>query len=224
MLVTVTVAALVAILAVALSRSAGGSAPTPTAVPTTNAAPAPNAAAPDYGGVTPLPHIGVLDNHAGLAQRGAAPKLGRSAPDFDWLTTAGALRLSSLRGHAVLLEFFAPWCPQCQQDVPLLNTLASQPQFKGLQVLSISGTPYGKDYETKGSQAPISIDDLDWFRQHFGALYSFLYDPGSRVFNLYGYGSSYPTFFLIDANGIVRFTTSTSISNADLIAQVMKVV
>lgn len=223
-LVAVTVAALAAILVVALSHSSTGVTATPTAAPTAVTGTGTGNAVPNYGPSPPMAGIGVLDQNTGLAQRAAsAPKVGQPAPDFAWLTTTGPMRLSAMRGHPVLIEFFAPWCPQCKHDVPLLNGLALEQQNKGLQVLSISASPYGKDYETSGSEKPITISDIDWFRRTYGAGYPMIFDPGSRVFNLYGYGSSYPTFFLIDAKGIVRFSTSTFISDSQLQAQVQAV-
>jgi thiol-disulfide isomerase/thioredoxin len=237
-LVALTVAILGGILVAALSRSASVQTATPTAVPTTasgagatgagtgsgSSATSGTSSVPNYGGVPPVPNIGVLDNNAGQAQKGPAPKVGQPAPDFDWLTTSGPMRLSSLRGHPVLIEFFATWCPQCQQDVRLLNSFATSPQYKGLQVLAITASPYDRNHETMGSEAPGTIRDIDWYRRTFGAAYNFIFDPGSRVFNLYGYGQSYPTFFLIDANGIIRFTTSTYILDQDLTRQVEQVV
>lgn len=224
--VAITVLALAGIVALALSRNSTVATATPTAVPTTAAVGGAtgNGGPPNYGGVAPLQRIGILDNNAGLAQQGAAVQVGQPAPDFDWLTTNGPTRLSALRGHPVLIEFFAPWCGQCQQDVLLLNSLAGSPQFKGLRVLSITASPYGKDYETKGSEAPVTISDVSWFQRTYGAAYDFIFDPGNRVFNLFGRGQSYPTFFLIDAKGVVRFDTSTYIQAQDLIAHVMKVV
>ena len=122
----------------------------------------------------------------------------------------------------MLLEFFAPYCAKCQTDVPLLNTLQLTYRQKGLTVLSVSGSPNGKDFESRASD-PISIADVAWFHQHLGAAYTQVYDPGSRIFNLYGYGQSYPTFFVIDAKGIIRFTTSVTISDKALTKQVQAV-
>lgn len=219
-LVGATVVAVLALLAWVLSQSGGSNAaqPTPTAAPAQTA----DASLPDYSAATPQEGIGVMNERVGLAKSGPAPAVGTAAPDFDWMGTTGVARFSNLIGHPVLLEFFAPYCVKCQTDVPLLNTLQLTYAKQGLTVLSVSGSPNGKDYESQAND-PISIADVVWFRQHLGATYPQVFDPGSRVFNLYGYGKSYPTFFVIDAKGTVRFTTSVAISDKDLTKQVQAV-
>lgn len=219
-LVVATLAVLLAIVAIAYGRNAATATPTPTAIPRTGA----QTVGATYGSLAPQPGVGVIYAAAGLAQRAAAaPKVGHPAPEFNWLTTSGPMSLSQLRGHPVLLEFFAPWCPQCRHDVPLLNTFATDRSFKGLQVLAVSASPFGKDYES-GSRNPIGMADLTWYHRTYGTVYPAVLDPAGRVFNLYGYGESYPTFFLVDARGIVRFTTSQTIGDNDLIARVQAAV
>ena len=216
-LVAGTVLLLGAILVVALSHGASSATnPVPTAVAPTAGT---GITAPASGN-GPVAGIGVLDAKAGLAQKGPVPQIGTPAPNFGWHTTTGTQTLRGLRGHVVLLEFFAPWCPQCQSEVPMVNTIMQQGAAKGLRVLAISSSAYGKDYETAGNESPISMDDLVWYRQQFDAQYPMIFDPGSRVFNLYGYGQSYPTYVVIDAKGIVRFRTDLAISATDLTKQV----
>ena len=219
-LVGATVIALVALLAWVLSQGGGGSSARP--VPTMQPAQTADIGGPDYSAAIPQDGIGVMNERAGLAKPGPAPRVGTMAPNFDWMGTTGVARFSNLIGRPVLLEFFAPYCARCQTDVPLLNSLQLAYGKRGFTVLSVSGSPNGKDYESRAS-APISIADLLWFRQHLGAGYPQVFDPGSRIFNLYGYGQSYPTFFVIDAKGIIRFTTSVAINDKELTKQVQAV-
>jgi cytochrome c biogenesis protein CcmG/thiol:disulfide interchange protein DsbE len=58
---------------------------------------------------------------AAAAARGERPQ----APDFtlDRLDTDGGLALSSLRGKAVVLNFWGSWCYACRAEAPYLEEL-----------------------------------------------------------------------------------------------------
>ena len=66
--------------------------------------------------------------------------IGRPAPDFSVSSLGGGrtVRLSSLRGRVVLLDFWATWCPPCRRGLPETQKLAAQYGGKGLTVLAIS--------------------------------------------------------------------------------------
>jgi thiol-disulfide isomerase/thioredoxin len=49
-------------------------------------------------------------------------KVGSAAPDFTLTGVDGRpVKLSSLRGHVVVLTFFASWCHPCEKDMPALQ-------------------------------------------------------------------------------------------------------
>ncbi len=66
-------------------------------------------------------------------------KPGAPAPDFALPTPAGdTLRLSSLRGHYVVLDFWASWCPDCRKDAPEIVRLYEQYKDRGVQFVGVS--------------------------------------------------------------------------------------
>jgi thiol-disulfide isomerase/thioredoxin len=68
------------------------------------------------------------------------PLVGDPAPDFDLPTLDGKkkLKLSSLRGSVVLLDFWASWCGPCQDALPGTQKLYTKYKAKGLKVVGVN--------------------------------------------------------------------------------------
>ena len=50
----------------------------------------------------------------------------------------GVLRMASLQGQPVLLNFWATWCPPCIEELPLLSSFYRENSAKGWQVLGLA--------------------------------------------------------------------------------------
>ncbi len=77
---------------------------------------------------------------AGLINLGAAerPAVER-VPDFTLTDLEGRkVRFSSFQNKVVLLNFWATWCPPCQDEIPSLKALYSQYKSKGVEVIGIA--------------------------------------------------------------------------------------
>jgi cytochrome c biogenesis protein CcmG/thiol:disulfide interchange protein DsbE len=115
--------------------------------------------------------------------------VGKPMPSFDLPALAGGGRVSSaaLRGHVVLVNFFASWCVPCRLEQPLLMRLASDDKL----------TIIGIAYQDKAAAVQRLLAELgDPYRQV--AL-----DEGGRTgidFGVYGVPESY----LIDRAGMIR--------------------
>lgn len=72
------------------------------------------------------------------------------APDFSLESLDGkSLKLSDLRGKAVLLNFWATWCGPCKIETPWLVELQKEYGSQGLQVVGIAMDDSGKDEISK---------------------------------------------------------------------------
>jgi thiol-disulfide isomerase/thioredoxin len=63
-----------------------------------------------------------------------------SLPAFaaDWKPfSAEALSDAQKAGKSILVDIFAPWCPTCRAQKPILEGLTAKPEFKDLLVLVV---------------------------------------------------------------------------------------
>ncbi|HLW55576.1 MAG TPA: TlpA disulfide reductase family protein [Candidatus Angelobacter sp.] len=117
---------------------------------------------------------------------------GRQAPDFELnlLEEKGkTLRLSSLRGKAVIVNFWATWCEPCKVEMPWLIDLQKKYGPQGLQILGVA------------------MDDTDEktiseFAHKMGVNYPVLMGT-EKVADLYGGIDGMPTLFFVDRSGKV---------------------
>jgi thiol-disulfide isomerase/thioredoxin len=115
---------------------------------------------------------------------------GNLAPDFEFSSFEGErLRLSDLRGRAVILNFWATWCIPCKAELPDLSTLLERHGDDRLAVVAVN---YGETFR----RADDFITGLDV------RLTAFAYDPEQQVARRYGV-QGLPVSYFIDARGVV---------------------
>lgn len=51
--------------------------------------------------------------------------------------TPSAFAAAQAAGAPILVEIFAPWCPTCRAQQPILGRLEAQPKFRGLKVFRV---------------------------------------------------------------------------------------
>jgi thiol-disulfide isomerase/thioredoxin len=146
---------------------------------------------------------------------------GKTAPPLeenDWLGPKPA-SLAALRGHPVLLFFWAHWCPDCKAEAPVLAALKDTYGPKGLVLVGPTRL-YG--YAARGEEAAPAAEKQyieQVRRQHYAALADMPVPISTANFLTYG-ASTTPTVILIDARGVVRFYHPGAVSEQELSARI----
>jgi len=138
--------------------------------------------------------------------------IGLPAPEFSVSTNAGPFDLAAVK-TPVFLEVFATWCPHCQHEVPIIDTLyrryGSQIQFVG-----VSGSNVGMDRVSPESQA-----DIANFVSRLGVAYPVAFDPDLTVAKSYLH-FGYPSIVIIGTDKRIKAMLHGEVSESDLDAAI----
>ena len=86
-------------------------------------------------------YISVDRTNASTAGMIPAPQQGFMAPDFELQTPAGeSIKLSDLRGQAVLINLWATWCPPCRGEMQSIEKVYQEYKDQGFTVLAVNMT------------------------------------------------------------------------------------
>jgi thiol-disulfide isomerase/thioredoxin len=124
-----------------------------------------------------------------------------------------------LRGHPILLFFWAHWCADCKAEVAIIANIQRTFAPRGLVVISPTRL-YG--YVARGEDAPADqekhyIEEVR--RRYYAALPDMTVPLSAENFIHYG-ASTTPTLVLIDRAGVVRYYHPGAAAEAELSARI----
>jgi peroxiredoxin len=130
----------------------------------------------------------------GLRAGATAPELAVPLPDgttYQLTDLDGRpIRLADLRGKVVWLNFWASWCPPCQQETPILRALDAKYRDRGLAIIGISVQ------ETTPT-------DVKAYADRYQLGYTIGFDGSGHILRTYRV-FALPTQFFIDPNGVIE--------------------
>ncbi|HEX8790006.1 MAG TPA: TlpA disulfide reductase family protein [Polyangiaceae bacterium] len=133
------------------------------------------------------------------------------APDFalDVVANGSALdssptslKLSELRGHAVLLDFWATWCQPCRAEAPIVDRVWRRWRDQGVVVVGVN-----EDKPDEGD--PVA------FAHSAGLTYPILRDPTGVAMRSFD-ADSLPTLVVISRTGKVTAVRAGITSDSEL--------
>jgi cytochrome c biogenesis protein CcmG/thiol:disulfide interchange protein DsbE len=117
-------------------------------------------------------------------------RVGQTAPDF---TLPGLdekmVSLSDYRGHVVLVNVWATWCPPCVDEMPSMEKLYRGLKGENFEILAVSIDALGKK-----AVAP--------FMKKYNLSFPALMDPDGTIKTLYQ-TTGVPESFIINKQGIL---------------------
>jgi cytochrome c biogenesis protein CcmG/thiol:disulfide interchange protein DsbE len=122
-----------------------------------------------------------------------AAVIGSPAPDFTLQTPDGqTFSLSDLKGHPVMVNFWATWCDYCKLEMPFLDAVAVDTARVdgGLKVVAVD--------------VQESADAVRSFQQTHDMPFQVVLDAKGQVANLYNV-KGLPTTYFIDKDGIIKY-------------------
>ena len=126
--------------------------------------------------------------------------LGKPAPAFTLEDLSGKkVSLSSYKGKALVINFWATWCAPCKLETPWLVELRNQYAAQGFEVLGISADDIDRGDPQKLSEEKRAIGR---FVEQMHIPYPVLIDADS-IGRPYGGLDDLPTSFFVDRDGIV---------------------
>ena len=121
-----------------------------------------------------------------------APQKGFLAPDFELKTPTGeSIRLSDLRGQAVLVNLWATWCPPCREEMQTIEQVYQEYKDQGFTVLGVNMT-YQDD--------PLAVVP---FVKEQALTFPILLDETGEMANAYQL-RSLPSSYFIRRDGIIN--------------------
>lgn len=134
-------------------------------------------------------NLSILPNLRSKPAQVYAPTVGKLAPLFSLKSLEGKeVKLEDLQGHAVMINFWATWCPPCREEMSLLQK-AHEKYAPDLVILAVNDSE-------EASQVKEFVEDEE-------LTFTVLLDAQNQAGRIYRV-NALPTSYFVDAKGVIR--------------------
>jgi peroxiredoxin len=147
--------------------------------------------------------------HGAAAPEGDDLQVGSTAPRFETLTDLNGrpLQVDFAASPVTVLNFWAPWCPSCREELPDLQAIWEKYEAQGLALLGIT-------YDTDQAAVQAAVDS-------YSLTYPIVLDPDAALSMQYEV-IGVPETYIVDSAGRITFIAIGAASYDDIEAAILE--
>lgn len=131
-----------------------------------------------------------------------------AVPANNWANTKKPIDLADLKGSVALIEFFRIGCPHCERAAPVLEKMYQKLAPRGLKMVAFHSPASPAPPSAPAAAIAMSKKESSWPQvqatlKTWGTTYPVAFDAGATVFKSSYQGTTFPTFFVLNRNGVI---------------------